>query len=109
MPVFSHQYLHNVASQIYVAEGVPMEEAEIVATHQVKANLVGHDSHGVIHILEYVERTHRGDDVLLQLELLGRVDRFAGFGARRQLFAPVPVVLRAPQVEGTAAHHDGEP
>ena len=60
MPVFSHEYLHSVTSQIYVAEGAPEDEALIAATHQVKANLVGHDSHGVIHIPEYVERIHRG-------------------------------------------------
>ena len=47
MPVFSHEYLHKVAVHIYLAEGVSDDEAEVVATHQVKANLVGHDSHGV--------------------------------------------------------------
>ena len=36
------------------------EEAEVVATHQVRADLVGHDSHGVIHIAEYVERINKG-------------------------------------------------
>ena len=30
------------------------------AKHQVKANLAGHDSHGVIHIPEYVDRIRRG-------------------------------------------------
>ena len=49
MPVFPHDYLHRVAFHIYRAEGVSEEEARIVATHQVKANLVGHDSHGIIH------------------------------------------------------------
>ena len=42
------------------AKGTPPEEAEIVAAHQVKANLVGHDSHGVIHVPEYCERIDRG-------------------------------------------------
>ena len=60
MPVFTPEYLHKVAYHIYMAKGVPHEEAEIVATHQVKANLVGHDSHGVIHIAEYVERINKG-------------------------------------------------
>ena len=59
MPLFPHDYLHRVALHIYMAEGVSEEEAKIVATHQVKANLAGHDSHGVIHIPEYVERIHR--------------------------------------------------
>ena len=60
MPVFAHEYLHKVAYHIYRAKGASDHEAEIVATHQVKANLVGHDSHGVIHIPEYVGRMDRG-------------------------------------------------
>jgi LDH2 family malate/lactate/ureidoglycolate dehydrogenase len=60
MPVFTPQYLHKVAYHIYRTKGTPDHEAEIVATHQVKANLVGHDSHGVIHIPEYCERIDKG-------------------------------------------------
>ena len=60
MPVFTPEYLHKVAYHIYRAKGVSHDEAEVVATHQIKANLVGHDSHGVIHIREYVERIDRG-------------------------------------------------
>ena len=60
MPVFTPDYLHKVAYHIYRAKGASEQEAEIVATHQVKANLVGHDSHGVIHITEYVDRINRG-------------------------------------------------
>ena len=60
MPVFTPEYLEKAAYHIYVAKGTPPEEAEIVAAHQVKANLVGHDSHGVIHIPEYCERVDRG-------------------------------------------------
>lgn len=60
MPVFKPEYLHKVAYHIYRAKGTPDEEAQIVATHQVKANLVGHDSHGVIHIPEYCERIDKG-------------------------------------------------
>ena len=60
MPIFTPEYLHKVAYQIYRAKGVSHDEAEVVATHQIKANLVGHDSHGVIHIREYVERIDRG-------------------------------------------------
>ena len=60
MPVFTPDYLHKVAYHIFRAKGASHEEAETVATHQVKANLVGHDSHGVIHITEYVERIDNG-------------------------------------------------
>ena len=60
MPVFTPEYLHKVCYKVYCAKGVPEEEAQIVATHQVKANLVGHDSHGVIHLSEYCERIDKG-------------------------------------------------
>ena len=60
MPVFTPEYLHKVTREIYRAKGVSEEDAEIVARHQVKANLVGHDSHGVIHIIDYVGRIDRG-------------------------------------------------
>ena len=60
MPIFTPEYLHKAAYNIYRAMGSSEDEAEIVATHQVKANLVGHDSHGVIHITEYVERINKG-------------------------------------------------
>ena len=60
MPVFTPEYLHKVSYHCFRAKGASEEEAEIVATHQVKANLVGHDSHGVRHIPEYVGRIDRG-------------------------------------------------
>ena len=60
MPVFTPEYLHKAAYEIYLAKQVPAEEATIVATHQVKANLVGHDSHGIISLIEYCNRIDRG-------------------------------------------------
>ncbi len=87
MPVLSHKYLHKVAIHIYLAEGVPEREAEVVATHQVKANLVGHDSHGVILIPTYVERIHRGHIVpgasikmANESPTTARIDGHWGFG-----------------------------
>jgi len=87
MPVFPHGYLHKVAFHIYRAEGASEEEAQIVATHQVKANLVGHDSHGVIHIPEYVERIHKGHivpgapfEVVKESPTTARINGHWGFG-----------------------------
>ncbi len=87
MPVFPHQYLHNVAFQILVAEGVPENEAEIVATHLVKSNLVGHDSHGIIRIPFYMELMHKGNivpgapiEVLKESPTTACIDGNWGFG-----------------------------
>jgi len=60
MPTFSSEYLHRVAFNIYQAAGVPEDEAHIVARHQVNANLVGHDSHGVILLPTYLDRIQKG-------------------------------------------------
>ena len=60
MPVFTPEYLHKVAYHIYRAKGTPEDEAEIVARHLIKANLSGHDSHGIIQTPTYVERIDAG-------------------------------------------------
>lgn len=50
------ELLRTMLEEIYRAKGTPPAEAEIVARHQVTANLVGHDSHGVIQTPAYVKR-----------------------------------------------------
>jgi uncharacterized oxidoreductase len=55
MPVFSAQKLKKIGLDIFMAAGVPDQEAEIVSESLVKANLAGHDSHGVIRISQYVD------------------------------------------------------
>src|SRR5205807_10479129 len=48
MPSVGAEDLTAFAIAAYEAAGTPPEHAQIVATHQVGANLVGHDSHGVV-------------------------------------------------------------
>jgi LDH2 family malate/lactate/ureidoglycolate dehydrogenase len=87
MPVFSHEYLERMTYHIYRAEGVPEDEARTVARLQVKSNLAGHDSHGVIHIPEYVERIHKGHivpgahfEVVDETPTTARINGNWGFG-----------------------------
>ena len=87
MPVFPHDYLEKVAFHIYLAEGAPEDEARTVASHQVKANLVGHDSHGVILVPTYVDRIHKGHivpgapfEVVAESPATARIDGHWGFG-----------------------------
>ena len=68
MPNFEPDHLEKLAFAIYVAKGTPEEEASVVATHQIKANLVGHDSHGVIHIPEYCERIDTNFSLVIVFE-----------------------------------------
>ena len=60
MPIVEPEKLHLLAASIYEAAGTPPEHARVVADHQVGANLVGHDSHGVHLLPTYVERIDLG-------------------------------------------------
>lgn len=51
---FSAVRLREVAASIFRAVGSSAEQAHIVADSLVGANLVGHDSHGIMRIPEYV-------------------------------------------------------
>ena len=52
--------LKEIVIRILEALGAPSREAETVANFLVEANLVGHDSHGVIRLPQYVERIREG-------------------------------------------------
>jgi uncharacterized oxidoreductase len=60
MPNVTVDELTAFAQATYEAAGAPPEHARIVAAHQVGANLVGHDSHGVVLLPTYVDRIDRG-------------------------------------------------
>src|SRR5438445_2861766 len=60
MPSVGAEDLTAFAIAAYEAAGSPSEHAQIVARHQVGANLVGHDSHGGVLLPTYVDRIGRG-------------------------------------------------
>ncbi|RJQ54652.1 MAG: Ldh family oxidoreductase [Desulfobacteraceae bacterium] len=60
MTIFKDSYLKEVSSRILHATGMPLEDAGKVAGYMVSANLAGHDSHGVIQTLNYVDRIQKG-------------------------------------------------
>ena len=53
--IFPHHQLRTLAERIFSAAGCNTAESEAVAALLVEANLVGHDSHGVIRIPTYVQ------------------------------------------------------
>ena len=61
MPTISASELEQFTARIFEATGSRSEEAARVAKSLVEANLMGHDSHGVIRIPEYVGRIERKD------------------------------------------------
>lgn len=56
----SEQALHKVVSAILGAAGSARDEVTIVADHLVRANLTGHDSHGVGMLPTYVKSIRAG-------------------------------------------------
>lgn len=60
MPTFSSKQLEKIGIKIFEAAGVSEDEAQTVATFLVKSNLVGHDSHGVIRIPQYINLIKNG-------------------------------------------------
>ena len=87
MPVVMPDRLHRLVSELLQHAGAPPEEARIVADHQVEANLVGHDSHGVHLLPTYLERIRKGHivpgapiEILDETPTTARVDGHWGFG-----------------------------
>src|SRR5579863_2977534 len=60
MPKIPAERLEEIGRALFVAAGTPADEAALVMRHIVGANLVGHDSHGVIQIPTYIERIKVG-------------------------------------------------
>src|ERR1700680_179840 len=60
MPKIPAERLEEIGSALFMAAGTSEEEAALVMRHIVGANLVGHDSHGVIQIPTYIERIKVG-------------------------------------------------
>jgi hydroxycarboxylate dehydrogenase B len=55
MPIFTADQLTQICRKVFHAFDVPDAEAAVVTQSMVDANLVGHDSHGVIHLPKYVD------------------------------------------------------
>ncbi|MBN1400375.1 MAG: Ldh family oxidoreductase [Anaerolineae bacterium] len=60
MPIFSADQLRQVGTAIFVGAGAPPETAALVADHLVESNLLGHDSHGITRLTQYVRGIERG-------------------------------------------------
>ena len=61
MPTIPPDRLEDLAARIFAALGASDADARWVATLLVRANLRGHDSHGVIRIPQYVTSVRKGE------------------------------------------------
>ena len=60
MPNVSAERLMEIANALLEAAGASTEEAATIARYNIGANLVGHDSHGIILIPTYIDRIKAG-------------------------------------------------
>ena len=60
MPRLSSAQLREVTCNIFRAAGAPDDVATIVAESLVEADLTGHDSHGIVRIIEYLDQIRTG-------------------------------------------------
>ncbi len=60
MPRVDWRELERFGTEVFVGLGAPREEAAWVSTLLVRSNLMGHDSHGVLRIPQYVDAIREG-------------------------------------------------
>jgi uncharacterized oxidoreductase len=87
MPIVRAEDLEPLVTRIFVARGVPQADSEWIATLLVRANLRGHDSHGVIRVPQYVASMTRGEmnptphiQVISETPTTAMLDGDRGFG-----------------------------
>ena len=61
MPTFTSDQLRRISKDIFQEVSSPKDEAETLTDFLVLANLMGHDSHGVIRIPQYVTEVQEGN------------------------------------------------
>jgi uncharacterized oxidoreductase len=119
MIVFRPKELHERATRIFRAAGVPAEPAAILVDHLIDANLAGHDSHGVQLIPMYLRDIREGilqpnerPEVLRETPVAALVDGKFTFGHVSARFA-TEIAIRKAKTAGVAvvglvrAHHIG--
>jgi uncharacterized oxidoreductase len=60
MPVLTYDALLDLSTRLLRAMGARASDAEQVAEHLATANLAGHDSHGVVRLVQYRDHVRQG-------------------------------------------------
>lgn len=87
MPTLNYDQLFDLAHRILAAADVPDEDARIVARELADANIVGHDSHGVMRLMQYIDMVNDGHvrpggrfEVLKEAPAFAVIDGHFNFG-----------------------------
>jgi uncharacterized oxidoreductase len=109
MPNLDAGLLERLTRDVFAARGVPPDDAAWIATMLVRANLRGHDSHGVIRVPQYVASLKSGTlnpkpqmTLVVDTPTIAILDGDGGFGqvvARRG----IGLVIERARGQGLAA------
>lgn len=109
MPVIKSEALANFAAQVLEAAGATPANARLVADSLVLSNLMGHDSHGVVRVPQYLETIQQGElnpaampVIMHETPVLAKVDAQHGFGQVAAHYA-MQVAINKAQAHGLAA------
>lgn len=87
MPIFEVDKLIHACATVFEGAGLEEQEASLIAKSLVMANLMGHDSHGVIRVVQYVKALSDGRvqagkkiKILKEADASAVVDGEWGFG-----------------------------
>lgn len=87
MPIFEVEKLETACALVFEGAGLDAAEARQIAHSLILANLMGHDSHGVIRVVQYVQalkdgRVHAGKKIAItkEADASAVVDGGWGFG-----------------------------
>lgn len=61
MPVLTAEQLETIGTTLLNAVGSPPAESAWVAETLVRASLVGHDSHGIVRFIQYIDQVRSGE------------------------------------------------
>lgn len=84
---YKHESVERLVKAIFARAGSDDREASTIARHLVEANLVGHDSHGVIRVPSYIDWMGKGQvvanqhaSVVFENDAIAVIDGNFGFG-----------------------------
>src|SRR3989442_3018901 len=84
---YKPEAVERLVTAIFARAGSRDEEARTVARHLVEANLVGHDSHGVVRVPSYIDwlrtdmvRANQSARIVFETDTVAVIDGQFGFG-----------------------------
>jgi len=104
MPTVTAEKIERIVHHILMAAGTPDEHARTVAQHLADSNLAGHDSHGLIRVIQYVRQIKEGAIVpdatpviAAETPTTAQVDGLQTFGQVAAKFATQVAIEKAKQ------------